>query len=107
MRGGPVIDEFGDTIMNCKHLPGDTWRARHDTGKLAIVRECINAGLVHDCEVYGLFSDLIPAQALNRMERGRKRQAIVPDFRMEMPRPTGGTSHQLAELKIVSCYKSW
>ena len=58
-------------------------------------------------EVWGLFSHLIPAQALNRMERGRKRQAIVPDFRMEMPRPKGGTSHQLAELKIVSCCDSW
>ena len=51
VRGGEVIDKFGDAIMNCKHLPGDTWRARHDTGKLAIVNECISAGLVHNCEV--------------------------------------------------------
>ena len=36
MRGGGIIDQFGDTIMNCKKLPGDTRRARHDTGKLAI-----------------------------------------------------------------------
>ena len=27
MRGGGIIDQFGDTIMNCKKLPGDTWRA--------------------------------------------------------------------------------
>ena len=52
VRDGDVIDKFGDAIINCKHLPGDTWRARHDTGKLAIVNECINANLVHDCEVY-------------------------------------------------------
>ena len=61
VRGGPVLDMYGDAIMNCKNLPGDTWSHRHDTGKLAIVKECINAVLVHDCEVYGLFSDLIPA----------------------------------------------
>ena len=60
-------------------------------------------------EVWGLFSHLIviPAQALTRMEKGRKRQAIVPDFRVEMPNPTGGTSHQLAELKIISCCETW
>ena len=28
VRGGPVIDRFGDAVMNCKELPGDTWRAR-------------------------------------------------------------------------------
>ena len=58
-------------------------------------------------EVWGLFSHLIPAVALTRMEKGRKRQAIVPDFRVEMPTPTGGTSHQLAELKVISCCQTW
>ena len=43
VRGGAVIDKFGDAIMCCKYLPGDTWRARQDTGKLAIVSECIDA----------------------------------------------------------------
>ena len=62
-----------------------------------------------DCgvEVWGLFSHLIPAAGLTRMERGRKRQAIVPDFRLEMPTPAGGTSHQLAELNIISFCESW
>ena len=64
VRGGAVIDGYGDAIMNCKHLPSDTSCHRHDTGKLAIVNECVHAGLVHDCEVYGLFADLIPAQAM-------------------------------------------
>ena len=41
------------------------------------------------------------------MERGRKRQAIVPDFRLEMPCPTGGSQNQLAELKVISCCRSW
>ena len=59
-----MIDMFGDAVINWKLLPGDTWRARHDTGKLDIVHECLHASLVNYCEVYGLFSDLIPAQAL-------------------------------------------
>ena len=58
-------------------------------------------------EVWGLFSHLIPAEALTRMEKGRKRQAIVPDFRLTMPTPTGGSISQLAELKIISCCESW
>ena len=109
VRGGAVIDKFGDAIMNCKHLPGDTWRARHDTGKLAIVNECISAGLVHDCEVYGLFSDMIPAQALDQgqdLEWGRARQGLVPDFRLRLPTPEGLTDH-LAELKFISAGISW
>ena len=109
VRGGARIDKFGDSIMNCKHLPGDTWRARHDTGKLAIVKECINAGLVHDCEVYGLFSDLIPAQAQaegEALEWGRARQGLIPDFRMRLPTP-GGPTDCLAELKFVSAGVSW
>ena len=63
---------------------------RHDTGELAIVNECISAGLVHDCEVYGLFSDLIPAQALDQgqdLEWGRARQGLVPAFRLRLPTP--------------------
>ena len=79
VRGGAVIDKFGDAIMCCKYLPGDTWRARQDTGKLAIVSEWIDAKLVHDCEVYGLFADLIPAQGED-WEWGRARQGLIPDF---------------------------
>ena len=91
MRGGALIDKYGDAVMNCKHLPGDTWRQRHDTGKLAIVNECVNAGLVHDCEVYGLFANLIPAQAENH--RGRARQGLIPDFSLRLPTPEGLADH--------------
>ena len=37
VMGGAIIDGFGDAVMNCRYLPGNTWRQRHDTGKLAIV----------------------------------------------------------------------
>jgi hypothetical protein len=95
--------------MCCKNLPGDTWRARHDTGKLAIVNECVNAKLVHDCEVYGLFADIIPAHATAQgevLEWGRARQGLIPDFRLRLTSPGGLTDH-LAELKFVSAGVSW
>ena len=110
VRGGAVIDHFGDAVMCCKHLPGDTWRHRHDTGKLAIVYECLNAGLVHDCEVYGLFADLIPAHAVTQrgdsLDWGRARQGLVPDFKIRLPTPEGLTDH-LAELKFIGAGVSW
>ena len=109
VRGGAVIDKFGDAIMCCKYLPGDTWRARHDTGKMAIVSECIDAKLVHDCEVYGLFADLIPAQATAQgedLEWGRARQELIPDFRLRLHHP-GGLTNTLVELKFVSAGENW
>ena len=42
--------------MNCRDLPGDSWRIRHDTGKLAIVNECLISKLPVECDVYGLFA---------------------------------------------------
>ena len=104
--GRRTVDLFGDNIMS-EVLPGDHWRTRHDKLKMAIHSMCVWARLPVTVEVWGLFSHLIPAQALTRMEKGRKRQAIVPDFRVEMPSPTGGTSHQLAELKVISCCETW
>ena len=75
--------------------------------KMKIHSLCIWARLPVTVEVWSLFAHLIPQDALNRMERGRKRQAIVPDFRIEMPCATGGTMAQLAELKMISCCESW
>jgi hypothetical protein len=97
-----IIDQFGDAVMNCRYLSGEPWRHSHDTGKLAIMYECLNAGLVHDCEVYGLFADLIPAQAVNNrgesLEWGRARQGLVPDFKIRLPTPEGLT---LLALELV------
>ena len=104
--GRSVVDIYGDKVVSTI-LPGDHWRTRHDKIKLAIGSLCSWARLPVTTEVFGLFSHLIPAQALSRVERGRKRQALVPDFRLEMPCPTGGTRFQLAELKVISCCDSW
>ena len=104
--GRSTVDPFGDRIMS-EILPGDHWRTRHDRIKMAIYSLCIWARVPVTAEVWGLFSHLIPADALTRMERGRKRQALVPDFRLELPCPSEGTKTQLAELKVISCCKSW
>ena len=108
-RKAVTIDRYGDAVMNCDDLPGDSWRHRHDTVKTALVTECIDAKLPHDCEVYGLFSDLLPAATEadgGELEWGRSRQGLIPDFRLRLPTPEG-TNDSLAELKIVSAGVTW
>ena len=58
------------------------------------------------CEVFGLFSHLIPQEGLSRLERGRTRQGMVPDFLLELPSQTGVKEKRLAELKVVNCCPS-
>ena len=100
--GKRTVDIYGDSIQN-EHLPGDDWRHRHDKIKMTISSLCKWARLPIVTEVFGLFSHLIPAQALNRMEAGQKRQGMVPDFRMTIPTPMGGNQLCLAELKVIAC----
>jgi len=104
--GRSVVDIYGDKVASSV-MPGDHWRTRHDKIKLEIGSLCSWARIPVTTEVFGLFSHLIPAQALSRYERGRKRQALVPDFRIEMPSAIGVTRFQLAELKVISCCESW
>ena len=58
---------------------------------------------------YGLFSGLLPAVAQTEggeLQWGRSRQALVPDFRIQLPTPEGPT-FSLAELKICGAGKTW
>ena len=59
-----------------------------------------------DLEVFNIFSGLIPQQGLSRLEQGRKRQGLVPDFCLRVPGANGGGTHELvlAELKVISCW---
>ena len=59
---GEVIDPFGDKILCCHEIPGDSWRHRHDAVKMAIYQEACLSKIPVDCEVYGLFGDLLPAE---------------------------------------------
>ena len=56
-----------------------------------------------ECEVFNLFADCIPQAGLARIERGRHRQGLVPDFKL---RGRGGEGDQLCELKTLSACKS-
>ena len=106
---GAIIDPFGDAILCCKELPGDSWRHRHDTDKVAIRRECLISKLPNDCEVYGLFAHLMPAVELQEggdLVWARARQGLVPDFRLRLPTPEG-PSDCLAELKCISAGVTW
>ena len=71
--------------------------------KMELNRLCVWSSLPSTCEVFGLFSHLIPQEGLSRIERGRKRQAMVPDFKLEVPCATGGKVSKLAELKVLNC----
>ena len=104
--GKSVVDKYGNAVMN-EPLPGDHWRVRHDTVKMAISSLCSWARLEATAEVWGLFSHLIPSEALSRFESGRKRQGMVPDFRFKIPSEHGESQVKLAELKLLSCCPTW
>ena len=95
--------------MCCNDICGDTWRRRHDVVKQQIVTEVTLAKVPIDCEVYGLFSDLLPAdlqQEGGELQWGRSRQGAVPDFKILMPTPEGPTP-RLAELKCINAGVTW
>ena len=100
--GRAVVDGYGDAVMAAM-LPGDTWRTRHDTVKSEINRLLTWCKVPATCEVFVLFSHLIPQEGLSRIERERKRQGLVPDFQLEVPCSTGGRVPRLAELKVINC----
>ena len=64
------------------------------------------AHIPFQCEVFNLFASLIPQDGLSRMEKGRKRQGLVPDFLLEVTSERGAKTMELAELKTISCCPS-
>ena len=55
--------------------------------------------------MFNLFSGFIPQQGLARLDKGRKRQGLVPDFQVRLPAADGGPGEDelaLAELKVIS-----
>ena len=107
---GMNVDSFGDNLMSVTNIPGDSFRHRHDKVKTVLNRFCLTSSIKAECEVFGVFRDLIPVQALGEggLERGRGRQGLLPDFQMELPTSQGQATNQLAELKVIgaagSCY---
>ena len=99
--GRKEVDRYGNNVMN-EPLPGNHWRQRHDRIKNQLATLADWCGMPATCEVFGLFSHLIEQPALMRLDTGRKRQGLVPDFKLRIPTEQGSTV-QLAELKIISC----
>ena len=97
--GKSVVDVFCDNVMSAA-LPGDHWRTRHDKIKMALNSLCSWARLPVTVEVWGLFSHLIPAEALSRFESGRARQGLVPDFSFQVTSYLGESQVSQAEIKI-------
>ena len=114
---GATVDIWGEQVM-CAKLPFDSWRVRHDTCKLAIVDAAIKSRVECEAEVFGLFRDLLPSEALQNNQQFasvRQRSGLVPDLRLHMPsKPANvggtGSSRQpeviatdvLAELKVIN-----
>ena len=102
--GRRTVDLFGDTVM-AEKVVGDGWRRRHDSMKMRIFSLLRWAGLNAQTEVFNLFSGDIPQEGLSRLDRGRKRQGMVPDFRVSLPNGESvatGNRVELAELKVIS-----
>ena len=61
-----TVDLWGDNVTS-EALKGDGWRKRHDSVKLELVRLFKWCGLPATCEVFNLFSHLIPQEGLTRI----------------------------------------
>ena len=107
---GLQLDSYGNNLMSATNIPGYSFRIRHDTIKTVLNSFCMTSGIRAECEVYGLFKHLIPTQALEDegcLERGRGRQGLLPDFKLEVPSPDGEPTERLAELKVIGAVSKW
>ena len=100
-RGG----KFGDQVQAAT-VEGNNWRKRHDSIKVMLSKLFRWAKVNFQCEVFNMFAHLIPQQGLSRIERGRKRQGLVPDFLLEVEGERGLKKDELAELKVICCCPS-
>ena len=104
IRGAQVVDLYGEAVQ-CNITTGDHYRKRHDAFKMRLFQMCQWAGIDAEVEVFNLFAGSIPQEGLNRMERGRKVQSIVPDMRITIPEE-GNLVPRLHEIKIISSSKT-
>ena len=106
-RGGNRrVDQYGDQVQAARGVEGDDWRKHHANMKMMLSRMLRWARMPFQCEVFNMFAHLIPQEGLSRMERGRKRQGLVPDFLLELDGERGQKKDELAELKVICCCPS-
>ena len=104
--GRLTVDKWGDAIMNAT-LQGSHFLRGHDMMKNTLNSLFKYCGINSEVEPYGVFSDLVPQQPLNRAEAFRAAQTIIPDIRAELPDELGGTSRKYLEVKTVSGMTRW
>ena len=101
-RARESVCKYGDAVMNAI-MRGDGCRKRHDAMKMKLLNLLTWAGIPVNCEVFNLFADAIPQAGLSRIEQGRRRQGLVPDFKL---RGEEGDESILCELKFISASKT-
>jgi hypothetical protein len=98
-----VVGQFADEVMCAQGLTQDTWRTRHDSLKVVMVNIANDARVPIDCEVFGLFRDLISAALLEdggELQYGRQRLGLCPDFKLQLP-SADGPRDCLGEFKFL------
>ena len=104
VSGQVKVGQFGDKVVNAK-MRGDGWRTLHNAPMLLRIQKLFRwAPMPIVFEVFNLFAACIPQEGLARIERGRKRQGLVPDAKVPGEKRVPAT---LCELKLVSASKSW
>ena len=101
---GDVIDKFGDKVMCCTEIVGDTFRRRHDTVKEHIKTEADLAECpwTARCSASSLTSSLpLGWRCEERCSMVGSDGGKIPDFQITFPTSEGPLS-SLAELKVVS-----
>ena len=97
--GGGRFDIFADQLR-CENLSGGDWTTRHDRLKLELMSMFDWSGVTATCEVWGLFSHLVPPVALAREEVLKQKSVMRPDYRLELEnKATNQMDTRLAELK--------
>ena len=95
------MDLFGDNVRAAT-LKGDGFRSRHDLVKNFLFRKLRAVGVPTECEVFNLFARELLQEGLSRIEKGRTRQTMVPDFKISIPEAGGRSEQRLFEMKVLS-----
>ena len=97
--GRKKVDAFGDEVVTAS-LPGGGHKWKHDDMKNKLAQLMRWAKMDVRVEVFGLFARVIPQEGLSRIDRGRMRQGIVPDFMVN--ENSGIYNATLADLKFIN-----
>ena len=73
------VDNWADSVLNCT-AGGNAFIRGHNRMKTTLKSLFTYCGILAEVEPYGVFADLVPQRALNRVQGHRASQAIIPDL---------------------------